>query len=203
MICKTLYKINSNEKSRHTAFTFPQLQIKVRNETMNSPPAYLGGAIMHAPTPITMSDEDADELRSKARSSVGEWVADDAPLFPCVSLTNNAYTLTYGPGRVLEIDLSFTVKCCCCTIQHVTSKGTFDEDGFGGRMEDDQGLKTTYTLVSLDKDHNGLLRSVTYAISGHDKKGLPVTGSAVQSANKRVMTLNIPGAPPLKMTYHK
>jgi hypothetical protein len=66
---------------------------------------------MHAPTPITMSDEDADELRSKARSSVGEWVADDAPLFPCVSLTNNAYTLTYvGPGRVLEIDLSFTVK---------------------------------------------------------------------------------------------
>ena len=57
--------------------------------------------------------------------------------------------------------------------------------------------------VSLDKDHNGLLRSVTYAISGHDKKGLPVTGSAVQSANKRVMTLNIPGAPPLKITYHR
>ena len=159
---------------------------------------------MHAPTPMTMSDEDADELRSKVRSCVGEWVADDAPLFPCVSLTNNAYTLTYvGPGRVLEIDLSFTVKCCCCTIQHVTSKGTFDEDGFGGRMEDDQGLKTTETLVSLDKDHNGLLRSVTYAISGHDKKGLPVTGSAVQYANKRVMTLNIPGAPPLNMTYHK
>ena len=25
---------------------------------MNSPPAYLGGAIMHAPTPMTMSDED-------------------------------------------------------------------------------------------------------------------------------------------------
>ena len=171
---------------------------------MNSPHAYLGGAIMDAPTPMTMSDEDADELRSKVRSCVGEWVADDAPLFPCVSLTNNAYTLTYvGPGRVLEIDLSFTVKCCCCTIQHVTSKGTFDEDGLGGRMEDDRGLKTTYTLVSLDKDHNGLLRSVTYAISGHDKKGLPVTGSAVQSANKRVMTLNIPGAPPLKMTYHK
>ena len=159
---------------------------------------------MHAPTPMTMSDEDADELRSKVRSCVGEWVADDAPLFPCVSLTNNAYTLTYGPGRVLEIDLSFTVKCCCCTIQHVTSKGTFDEDGFGGRMEDDQGLKTTYTLVSLDKDHNGLLRSVTYAISGHDKKGLPVTGSTVQSTNKRVMTLNIPGTPcPLKMTYRK
>jgi hypothetical protein len=57
--------------------------------------------------------------------------------------------------------------------------------------------------VSLDKDHNGLLRSVTYAISGHDKKGLPVTGSTVQSANKRVMTLNIPGTPPLKMTYRK
>ena len=57
--------------------------------------------------------------------------------------------------------------------------------------------------VSLDKDHNGLLRSVTYAISGHDKKGLPVTGSTVQSTNKRVMTLNIPGTPPLKMTYRK
>ena len=93
---------------------------------------------MHAPTPMTMSDEDADELRSKVRSCVGEWVADDAPLFPCVSLTNNAYTITYvGPGRVLEIDSSSTVKCCCCTIQHVTSKGTFDEDGFGGKMEDD------------------------------------------------------------------
>ena len=172
---------------------------------MNSPPAYLGGAIMDAPPPMTMSDEDADELRSKVRFwGVGEWVADDAPLAPCVSLTNNASTLTYvGPGRVLEIDSSFTVKCCCCTIQHVTSKGTFDEDGLGGRMEDDRGLKTTYTLVSLDKDHNDLLRSVTYAISGHDKKGLPVTGSAVQSANERVVTLIIPGAPPLKMTYHR
>jgi len=78
---------------------------------MNSPPAYLGGAIMDAPPPMTMSDEDADVLRSKARESVGEWFAEDAPLFPCVSLTNNACTLTYvGSGRVLEIDLSFTVK---------------------------------------------------------------------------------------------
>ena len=171
---------------------------------MNSPPAYLGGAIMHAPTPITMSDEDADELRSKVRSCVGEFFADDARLFSCVSLTNNAYTLTYvGPERVLEIDSSSTVECCFCPILHVTSYGTLDEDGFGGRTEDNQGLKINYTLVSLDKDNNGLLRSVTYAISGHDKKGLPVTGSAVQSANKRVMTLNIPGAPPLKMTYHK
>jgi len=88
-------------------------------------------------------------------------------------------------------------------IQHVTSKGTFDEDGLGRRMEDGRGFKTKYTLVSLDIDHNDLFRSVTYAISGHDKKGLPVTGSAVQSANERVMTLNIPVAPPLKMTYHR
>ena len=159
---------------------------------------------MHAPTPMTMSDEDADELRSKVRSCVGEWFADDARLFSCVSLTNNAYTLTYvGPERVLEIDSSSTVECCFCTILHVTSYGTLDEDGFGGRTEDNQGLKINYTLVSLDKDNNGLLRSVTYAISGHDKKGLPVTGSTVQSANKRVMTLNIPGTPPLKMTYRK
>ena len=70
-------------------------------------------------------------------------------------------------------------------------------------MEDDQGLKTTETLVSLDKDHNGLLRSVTYAISGHDKKGLPVTGSAVQSANEHVIALNLPNLPQLRVMYRK
>ena len=117
------------------------------------PPHRGGGAIVHAPPPMTMSDEDADELRSKGRSwLVGEWVADDAPVAPCVSVTNNAFTVTYvGHDRVFETDSSSTVKCCCCAIQHVTSKGTFDEDGLGGRMEDDRGLKTTYTLVSLDK----------------------------------------------------
>ena len=159
---------------------------------------------MHAPTPMTMSDEDADELRSKVRSCVGEWFADDARLFSCVSLTNNTYTLTYvGPERVLEIDSSSTVECCFCPILHVTSYGTLDEDGFGGRTEDNQGLKINYTLVSLDKDNNGLLRSVTYAISGHDKKGLPVTGFAVQSAYEHVIALNLPNLPQLRVTYRK
>ena len=169
------------------------------------PPHRGGGAIVHAPPPMTMSDEDADELRSKGRSwLVGEWVADDAPVAPCVSVTNNAFTVTYvGHDRVFETDSSSTVKCCCCAIQHVTSKGTIDEDGLGGRMEDDKGLKTTYTLKSLDKDQNGLLRSVTYAISGHDKKGLPVTGFAVQSAHEHVIALNLPNLPQLRVTYRK
>ena len=158
--------------------------------------------ITNAPPPMTMSEEDADLIRTTIRGAVGKWIADDAHMSACLSVTNNAYTFTYvGSERGYEIEGHFTVKCCCCTVAESNTKGTFDENGLGGETRNDDGLKMKYSLVSLDKVH----KTATYAMFGQDKHGRPVTGTAVQSQHERRTTLNMHGAPPggLTVTYRR
>ena len=160
------------------------------------------GAMTLPPPPMTMSEEDADLMRSKSRAAVGKWVADDAAINGCVTLTNNAYTHTYvGSDRGFDVEGHMSVKCCCFNIGNYTSKGSFAESGVGGTINGTNGESFTYTLVSIDKVN----RAATYAVTGKDKYGLPVTGTAVQSQNERVETLQMMGAPPggLKMTFRK
>ena len=161
------------------------------------------GAVMTSPPPpMTMSEEDADLMRSKARATVGKWTAEDVAFNGCVTLTDNAYTVTYvGSDRGYDIEGHMSIKCCCFYLGHHTSKGSFAESGDRGVSQDTNGTSLTYALVSIDRVNS----TATYAVTGTDENGLPVRGTSVHSQNERVVTLQMAGAPPggLKMTYRR
>ena len=175
---------------------------------MNSPPAHPvpsphpSVAITNAPSPMTMSEEDAELLRTKARGSVGKWIADEVTIMGFYTLFNNEYTITYaGPERGFELEGHHSLKFCCFPCGTTTSEGRFDVNGLGGDIRDSSGATTKYELVSLDKVN----QTATYAIFGQDPKGFPITGSAVQSDKERRVTLKIRGAPPegFTLTYRR